>query len=77
MTWRLSSLVERLMHAMGLKDVRQLDELLAAPTSQSAADHSESPDEEYEMFDRAIERLELQKIMRERFESLSTSRYVS
>jgi hypothetical protein len=58
------------MRAMGLEDVRQLDELLAAPISQWAANHSECPDEVYKMYDRAIERLELEKIMRERFESL-------
>jgi hypothetical protein len=65
------------MRAMGLEDVRQLDELLAAPISQWAANHSECPDEVYKMYDRAIERLELEKIMRERFESLSKTRNVS
>jgi hypothetical protein len=65
------------MRAMGLEDVQQLDELLAAPISQWAADHSEDPDEVYEMYDRALERLELEKIMMERFESLCKTRYVS
>jgi hypothetical protein len=62
---------------MGPDDVQQLDELLAAPISQWATDHSEDPDEVYEKYDRALERLELEKIMRERFESLSKTRYVS
>ena len=65
------------MRAMGLKDVCQLDELLVAPISQRAADHSESPDEVYEMYDRAIERQELEKVMRERFEALTKTQYIS
>jgi hypothetical protein len=73
----LTSFEKKIMLAMGLKNVQQLDELLAEPISQWAADHSESPDEVYEMYDRALERLELEKIMRERFESLSKTRYVS
>ena len=73
----LTSFEKSLMRAMGLEDVRQLDELLAAPISQWAANHSECPDEVYKMYNRAIERLELEKIMRERFESLSKTRNVS
>lgn len=45
----LSTFERRLMLAMGLKDVRELDELLAAPISQEAADHAGSPDEQYEL----------------------------
>jgi hypothetical protein len=45
----LTRFEKKLMRAMGLEDARQLDELLAAPISQWAADHSEPPDEEYEL----------------------------
>jgi hypothetical protein len=49
MSRKPSSFEERMMRAMGLKDVAQLDELLAQPISHVAADHSEPPDEEYEL----------------------------
>jgi len=45
----LTSFERKLMLAMGLTSVEQLDELLAAPISQWAADHSEPPDEEYDL----------------------------
>jgi hypothetical protein len=47
---KLSSLEEMLMRAMGLKDVRELDAMLAAPISQDAEAHREGPDEEYEVY---------------------------
>ena len=47
----LTSFEKSLMRALGLDDTQQLDELLAAPISQWAAEHSEPPDEEYEMFE--------------------------
>jgi hypothetical protein len=65
------------MRAMGLEDVAQLDELLAAPISQDAALHSEPPDEEYELQERAEEYLEMQRIAQERFEALSECTYVN
>jgi hypothetical protein len=55
--------------------VQQLDDLLAAPISQWAADHSESPDEEDEMHDQAIVYLELEMDARKRFDALSECRH--
>jgi hypothetical protein len=77
MSHKLSSFEEKLMRAMGLKDVAQLDELLAAPISQWAASHSELPDEEYELQERAEEYLELLRIAQERFDALSESKYIN
>lgn len=51
----LTTVEKSLMLAMGLKDPRQLDELLAAPISQWAESHSESPDDEYELLDQMYE----------------------
>jgi hypothetical protein len=77
MSRKLSSLEEKLMLAMGLKDVAQLDELLAQPISQWAAEHSEPPDEEYELQERAEVYLELLRIAQERFKVLTGSKYVN
>jgi hypothetical protein len=76
MSRRLSSFEKRLMRAMGLKDVCQLDELLAAPISQWAADHSEPPDEEYDLADRMYQDADRQWDAQERFNSLSECRYL-
>lgn len=65
------------MRGLGLQNVRQLDKLWAAPTSQWAADHSEPPGEEHEIYDRAIEYLELQMDAQERFDALSEAKYVN
>lgn len=51
----LTAIEKSLMRAMRLKDVRELDELLAAPISQWAGSNSEPPDEEYELLDRTYE----------------------
>jgi hypothetical protein len=77
MSQKLSSFEEKLMLAMGLKDVAQLDELFAQPISQWAASHSEPPDEEYELQERAEKYLELLRIARESFDALSESTYVN
>jgi hypothetical protein len=76
MSRRLSSFEERLMRAMGLKDVRKLDELLAAPISQWAADHSESPDEEYALADRMYEEADRQMDAQNRFNALAECKYL-
>jgi hypothetical protein len=76
MTWRLSSSDARLMHAMGLKNVQQLDELLAAPISQWAADHSEDPDEEFALADRMYQKADRQWDARERFRALAECKYL-
>lgn len=47
----LTSFERKLILAMGSTSVDQLDELLATPISQWAADHSEPPDEEYDRAD--------------------------
>jgi hypothetical protein len=73
----LSNFEEKLMRAMGLKDVRQLDELLAAPISQRAADHSEDPDEAYDLADRMYEEADRQWDARKRFNALSECEYLN
>lgn len=72
-----SSFEERLMLAMGLTDVRQLDELLAAPISQWAADHSEPPDEEYDLADKMYEEADRQRDARQRFYALSEAKHLN
>jgi hypothetical protein len=62
---------------MGLEDIRQLDELLAAPISDDAALHSGPPDEEYELADRMYEEDDRQREAQERFEALTESTYVN
>jgi len=64
------------MRAMGLKDVSQLDELLAAPISQWAADHSELPDEEHDLADRMYEEADRQWHARKRFSALAECKYL-
>jgi hypothetical protein len=49
---------QRLMLALGLKSVQQLDKILAQPTSHQAELHSEPPDEEFELMDRAHEEMD-------------------
>ena len=73
----LTSFEKKLMRALGLENVQQLDDLLAAPISQWAADHSESPDEEDEMHDQAIVYLELEMDARKRFDALSECRHLN
>ena len=74
---RLTTFEGRLMLAMGLKDVRQLDALLAAPTSQDAERHREPPDEVYELAERMYEEADRQRSAQERFEALSETRYLN
>jgi hypothetical protein len=68
---------EGLMRAMGLKTVEELDELLAQPISQYAADHSEPPDEEYELADRMYQEADRQWDARERFNALTESKFLN
>ena len=77
MSRRLSSFEERLILAMGLTSVDQLDELLAAPISQWAAAHSEPPDEAYELADRMYEEADRRWEARQRFDALSESEYLN
>ncbi|MGO9590648.1 MAG: hypothetical protein ACLP3K_11465 [Candidatus Acidiferrales bacterium] len=62
---------------MGLTDVRDLDELLAAPVSEDAALHSEQPDEECDLADRMYERMDREWEAKQRFDELSESRYLN
>jgi hypothetical protein len=61
----------------GLTDVSDLDELLAAPVSEDAALHSEPPDEERDLAYRIYERMDREWEAKERFNTLSESRYVN
>ena len=62
---------------MGLEDVQQLDERLAAPISPWAADHSEDPDEEDALADRMQQEAERQWHARQRFNALSECKYLN
>ena len=72
----LTSFERKLMRALGLEDVQQLDELLGAPISPWAADHSESPDEEYALADRMYEEADRQMDGRNRFNALAECKYL-
>ena len=73
----LTSFERKLMRALGLEDVQQLDELLAAPISQWAADHSEPPDEEYALADRMYQEADRQWEARQRFNALSEPKHLN
>ena len=73
----LSSFERKLMLAMGLTNVEQLDELLAAPISQWAADHSEPPAEEYALADRMYEEADRQWRAQQHFDALSECEYLN
>jgi hypothetical protein len=72
----LTSFEKKLILAMGLTSVEQLDDLLAAPISQWAADHSESPDEEYALADRMYEEADRQWDAQNRFNALAECKYL-
>jgi hypothetical protein len=72
----LTSFERKLMRALGLENVDQLDELLAAPISPWAADHSEPPDEEYALADRMYEEADRQMDARNRFNALAECKYL-
>jgi hypothetical protein len=50
-----------LIRAFGLQSLEELDQLLAQPISQSAAERSGDPDEEYDLSDRMYEEEERQR----------------
>jgi hypothetical protein len=72
----LTSFERKLMLAMGLTSVDQLDELLGAPISPWAADHSEPPDEEYALADRMYEEADRQMDAQNRFSALAECKYL-
>lgn len=52
---QLSPLEERLMRALGLKDVRELDEMLAKPSDSNVELGNEPPEEKHELLEREYE----------------------
>jgi hypothetical protein len=74
---RLSIFERSLMRAMHLKRVWQLDALLAAPTSQDAEDHRESPDEVYELAELMYEEADRQRSAQEEFEALLGGQFLN
>ena len=74
---RLSTFERSLMRGLGLRNVHQLDALLSAPISQYAAGHSEPPDEEYQLQEKAEAYIELQLRARECFEALVETKFVN
>jgi hypothetical protein len=66
-----------MMRAMHLKDVRELDKLLDAPTSQEAAMHSEPPDEELEQMERANQELDRQRDAQQCFNALRETKFLN
>ena len=72
-----STFERRLMLAMNLEDVRELDELLSAPISQDAADHSAPLDEEYDLADLMYAESDRQWSAQREFEALFESRYLN
>jgi hypothetical protein len=73
----LTSFERKLILAMGLTSVEQLDELLAAPISQWAADHSEPPDEAYDLTDKMYQEADRQWDARKRFNALFECKYLN
>jgi hypothetical protein len=73
----LTNFERKLILAMGLTSVDQLAELLAAPISLWAADHSEPPDEEYDLADRMHEEADRQRDARKRFNALSEAKHLN
>ena len=71
-----NELREKLLLAMGLTSVDQLDDLLGAPISPWAADHSESPGEEYALADQMYEEADRQRDARNRFNALAECKYL-
>jgi hypothetical protein len=73
----LTSFEKSLMRGLGLKNVRQLDKLLAAPISQWAADHSEGPDEAYDLADRMYQEADRQWEAQKRFDALYEAKHLN
>ena len=73
----LTTFERSLMRAMGLSDVRELDEMWAAPTSEWAESHSGTLDEEYELLERLYAEEDRYREALERFNSLTESDYLN
>jgi hypothetical protein len=74
---RLTTFERRLMLAMGLEEVRQLDQILNEPVSQGAEIHRESPDEVYVLAERMYEEVDRQPSAQGEFEAVFQGRYVN
>jgi hypothetical protein len=66
-----------MMRGLHLKSVRQLDALMRGPVSQYAASHSEPPDEQYELLEKAYQEQDRQLEAQQRFDSLLESKYLN
>lgn len=72
-----TTLEEKLMRAMGLNSVEELDELMARPTSEDAALHRSPPDEVYDLAEQMNEHADRLWEARKRFNELSESEYLN
>jgi hypothetical protein len=70
----LSTFERRIMLAMGLKDVRELEELLATPINPEAARTNEPPDDQYELLEKLEE---VQELQQQAQQALAESEYVN
>ena len=73
----LTTFEKHVMRAMGLTDVRELDKMLAAPTSVEAALHREPPDEVFELAERMYEELDRQREAQEQFGALFETKFLN
>lgn len=73
----LTRFERKLMGGTGLREVRQLNKLLAAPISQDAAMYSEPPDEEYSLADRMYEEADRQGNAQKEFSALFEGNYLN
>jgi hypothetical protein len=73
----LTTFERKLMLAMGLKDVRRLDQMLKEPVSQDAERHRGPPDEVYELAERMYEEMDLQRSAQGELEGLFGGRYLN
>jgi hypothetical protein len=71
----MTTFERKLMLAMRLDTVEELEELLVQPVSQWAADHSAPPDEEFELTDRLEAEADRHWIALQFFNTLSGGEY--
>jgi hypothetical protein len=77
MSRRPSDEERKLMRAMGLKEVRQLDKMLREPVSGDAESHEGSPDEDYDRAEEMYRKSDLWQDAQQRFEALLESEYLN
>jgi hypothetical protein len=76
-SWFMTVFEKRLMLAMGLETVEQLDELLAKPISEDAALHREPPDEAHDLIEAMYVEADRQREARQRFDALAETGYIN